>query len=86
MTNQPSDRLLTGKARSRPRTGNREDLMIKLKPCPFCGAKAEIEETVCDFCVFCSRCRVKIVTDSRTPRIAICKWNLRTKPPLNLES
>jgi hypothetical protein len=53
----------------------------KLKPCPFCGGKAEFEVTVTENAVRCTLCRAKIVRSNRKSKASetssIQFWNAR---------
>lgn len=53
--------------------------MAELKPCPFCGAKAEIAEYGC-YSVYCTRqcCEQPIAYPDR--ETAINAWNRRYEP------
>ncbi len=53
----------------------------KLKPCPFCGGKAELDEDYDSgniFWVFCTRCGISTDTDY-VSKEAIKAWNRRPK-------
>ena len=52
----------------------------RLKRCPFCGGKAEIEPegiTVCGYWVKCSECGIEQRIPSLTPEKAADVWNKR---------
>lgn len=58
----------------------------ELKPCPFCGSKAEtyIDFDYCYASVLCTKCDVYLYDESSDiPKVnelrAIQKWNRRTK-------
>lgn len=51
----------------------------ELKPCPFCGGKAEIISGVGFFCVSCSSCCGE-TNLYNTEQDAIIAWNKRTQP------
>ncbi|MGX8711641.1 MAG: Lar family restriction alleviation protein [bacterium] len=66
----------------------------ELKPCPFCGYKAEIRRTALTsqsrpkFFVACGVCGVETPRIARTKEEAVTAWNRRTAPenkPLTLE-
>ncbi|TQI66248.1 Lar family restriction alleviation protein [Clostridium sp. KNHs216] len=68
--------------------------MDELKPCPFCGYKAEIRRTALTsqsrpkFFVACGVCGVETPRIARTKEEAVTAWNRRTAPenkPLKLE-
>lgn len=54
----------------------------ELRPCPFCGGKAEVEETVTEVTVECHTCFAAIVAaavNSPTNITAVVNmWNIRT--------
>ena len=55
--------------------------MIKLKPCPFCGGKAEIlvtQETKPRFFVWCPKCECYAARVHNTRQGAADAWNRRT--------
>lgn len=56
--------------------------MSALKPCPFCGGKAEYEVTMCDVAIRCknNECRATILADSRILNLVINRWNRRETP------
>lgn len=53
-----------------------------LKPCPFCGGKAVLENYVMEAAVFCSKCHAKIVRrhsprEDIGVRESVTAWNRR---------
>ena len=54
---------------------------IKLKPCPFCGGKAEIQYGACDYNVYQAVCKGQNCNAmngwSDTPEEAAEQWNRR---------
>ncbi|MBC8546471.1 Lar family restriction alleviation protein [Clostridiaceae bacterium NSJ-31] len=49
----------------------------KLKPCPFCGGEAVIEDAVYNYAVMCTRCRCETRWETNEG-IAIDLWNRRS--------
>lgn len=53
--------------------------MSEIKPCPFCGGAAKLDETDFDgFYVFCPNCSASII--AVTKEKSVCSWNLRSDP------
>jgi len=52
--------------------------LIELKPCPFCGGKAEVHEFngKC-FMAYCSKCACEQGRNYTTEKAAIKAWNKR---------
>lgn len=54
--------------------------MAELKPCPFCGGKAEINIFLSNYCVTCTECLGCIFpAKGQKEKEAIEAWNRRTK-------
>ena len=55
--------------------------MDELKPCPFCGGKAEVDRTwwweEWEYYVYCSQCHVKTAKYHFDAEEAIEAWNMR---------
>ena len=51
---------------------------IKLKPCPFCGGKAELQSAVGEYWVLCLTCKVSSDSISNDDTI-IKRWNTRVE-------
>ncbi len=63
------DKKVCGNGKNCPET--------ELKPCPFCGGKAEIYEVIFDWCVFCQKCYVRARRSYKANVIKV--WNRRAK-------
>ena len=50
--------------------------MDKLKPCPFCGGEATLEDTSTGFGVICWNCQISTTMDWKSDK-AIAIWNNR---------
>ena len=61
--------------------------MNKLKPCPFCGGKAELVEGSDGWCVYCKECDCEMVRFTKKQAVKI--WNTRRyndcPPPHDVE-
>ena len=54
--------------------------MVELRPCPFCGGKAELEDLGWPHHVYCTACGARVTSilyDEEGDQEAIEKWNRR---------
>ena len=55
---------------------------FNLLPCPFCGGKADLQETVSQhptlYYVICHKCEIRTFVFSK-PELAVKRWNRRDK-------